>query len=690
MRFAADTGGTFTDLIVEYDDGNIKMFKAPTTPSNPVQGVLDALANAAKDSGISLHKFLRQADCFIHGTTHAINAIITGNTAKTAFLTTKGHPDILLMREGGRTEPFNHSVAYPDAYIPRSLTWEIPERINYAGDVIEPLNEEAVIDVIQKMKGQHVEAVAVCLLWSISNPDHELRIQALLNKHLPDVPVTLSHKLNPTLREYRRASSACIDASLKPLMGQYLGSLMKKMEAAGFSGKLFVVSSQGGMMEASSLAEAPIHAINSGPSLAPLAGSYYAQLEHQYEAVIVADTGGTTYDVSLVRQGHIPMSREMWIGEPYRGHMTGFPSVDVKSIGAGGGSIAWVDGGGMLHVGPKSAGAEPGPACYGHGGLEPTLTDACLVLGYLDPDYFLGGSMKINIALSREAISSRVAEPLGISLEEAAWSIMDLATENMTQAIVDITVNQGIDATQAVLIGGGGAAGLNSTFIAQRLGCKQLIIPEVGAALSAAGELMSDLSMEYRSTYFSSTENFDIKRANVVLADLRSRCEDFIKKAGQHSKQHSIVYKVEARYPSQVWEIEVDLPFEQFSSDEDVVSLRQNFHDTHQRIFAIQDSESHVECVTWSATVRCKMNQRDGLGRVIHDNEGRKTKTRQIYFANYGAVDARIESIHQLTIDEKYKGPAVIESPFTTVVIDPGSHYSRSANGSLVIEPFGA
>ena len=396
MRFACDTGGTFTDLIVEDDQGGLHMYKASTTPADPVKGVLDALALAAVDMDRSLADLLAQGDMLIHGTTHAINAIITGNTAKTAFLTTAGHPDILVLREGGRIEPFNFVAPYPEPYLPRALTYEVPERIDSAGDVHTALDEAAVVDIAQDLKAQNVEAVAVCLLWSIYNPMHELRVGELLEQHLPDVPYSLSHQLNPALREYRRASSTAIDASLKPLMGRYLGGLTERLTEAGFSGRTLVLTSQGGMLDANDLAQKPIHAINSGPSMAPIAGRNYARLDSDAPNVIIADTGGTTYDVSLVRQGRIPLTKETWIGQPFRGHMTGFPSIDIKSVGAGGGSIAWVDAGGLLHVGPQSAGAVPGPVCYGGGGTEPTMTDACLTLGYVDPDYFLGGTMQLD------------------------------------------------------------------------------------------------------------------------------------------------------------------------------------------------------------------------------------------------------------------------------------------------------
>ena len=322
LRFACDTGGTFTDLLVESAD-DLRMYKASTVPGDPAKGILDALALAAADRDISLQALLSQGDAFVHGTTHAINAIITGNTAKTAFLTTEGHPDILVIREGGRLDPFDHSVPFPEPYVSRSLTFELPERIDYAGAIKISLDEDAVLRVIEQLRRLKVEAVAVCLLWSIINPVHELRVGALLAEHLPNVAVTLSHALNPTLREYRRASSAVIDASLKPVMTRYLSGVDQRLKEAGFTGRVLVLTSQGGTMDAAELAQAPIHAINSGPSMAPVGGRHFARLEGLEQDLIVADTGGTTYDVSLVRGDTIPWTRETWIGRPYGGHMNG-------------------------------------------------------------------------------------------------------------------------------------------------------------------------------------------------------------------------------------------------------------------------------------------------------------------------------------------------------------------------------
>lgn len=687
MRFAVDTGGTFTDLIVEDNTGGLHMFKASTTPDDPIRGVLDALEVAARSFEITLKELLGKGDMFIYGTTHAINAVITGNTARTAFLTTKGHPDILVLREGGRVEPFNFTIPYPEPYIPRSLTWEIPGRIVADGSEYMPLDDAVVMKVIGELKEKKIEAVAVCLMWSIVNFAHERRVGQLLGEHLPGVPYTLSHQLNPTLREYRRASSTCIDASLKPMMSAYMSRLETHIKSAGFNGRLLVVTSQSGVMDAGEVAKTPIHLLNSGPSMAPVSGRYFSLVDEKSDTAIIADTGGTTYDVGLVRRGRIPWTRETWIGHPYRGHMTGFPSVDVKSIGAGGGSIAWVDEGGMLHVGPQSAGAVPGPVCYGRGGTGPTLTDASLVLGYLDPDFFLGGSMKLDTSLAFKAIAERVAKPLGITVENAAAAIISVATENMVQAILDITVNQGIDPRSAILIGGGGAAGLNSVLIARRLESPCLLIPEVGAALSAAGAIMSDLTSQYHAALFTKTSNFNFKHVNEILESLEAQCREFIAGPGKGSHQQTIQLWAEARYPEQIWEIEIPLLRRRFDGPEDVEALISAFHNAHEEIFAIRDAESGIEVVSWSATVSCRIRREEGGSLVARKMTGGLEGNRKAFFPGYGQVDTRVQRFEAMKVGENLTGPAIVESSFTTIVINPGATAVRRASGSLSIDP---
>lgn len=690
MRLACDTGGTFTDLLAERDDGSVSMFKAPTTPDDPIEGVIATIRLAAQRDGVALDRFLAGVDEIIHGTTHAINAIITGRVARTALLATEGHPDILVLREGGRSDPFDHEMAYPPAYVPKALTFEIPERIDYAGAVVRALDEERVIDVLDTLRSLEVEAVACCLIWSIANPQHELRIGALLQRFLPGVPYTLSHVLNPSLREYRRAVSTAIDASLKPIMTRYLGSLDSRLRDAGFRGRLFIQTSEGGVLSAAQLASTPIHTLNSGPSLAPVAGQRIARSIAQTPDVIVADTGGTTYDVTLIRGDRIPMTRESWVGRPHEGLMTGFPSVDVKSVGAGGGSIAWLDAAGLLRVGPASAGSRPGPACFGFGGTRPTLTDAAVVLGYIDPGYFLGGRMTLDPQLARDAVGS-IAATLGVSLEQAALAIYGVATENMVQAIMDITVRQGIDPARALLIGGGGAAGLNSTMIGRRLGCERVVIPFAGACLSAAGALLSDLKCSFRRTQFCTTAAFPFDTINACLAELTDRCRAFAAEAADDGAGCRIELYCEARYPNQVWEVEVQFERSSLRHAADVDDLRERFHAAHRTLFGYDEPQSQVEIVSWCAVVTLPSGRPTNSEMRPHaDSPARTLKQRAAWFDGHElAIQTPVHDFSGVPSDEDKAGPAIIETPVTTVVIDPGARFRLDPRAGLVIYPRG-
>jgi N-methylhydantoinase A len=684
LRFAIDTGGTFTDLIVGESDGSLTMHKSPTTPADPVAGVVNVLRVAAEARGEPLEDYLARGELLVHGTTHAINAIVTGRTARTAFLTTEGHPDTLVFREGGRQDAFNFTVPYPEPYVPKALTFEVVERITADGGVHTALDESQVVRLLAQLRDLGVEAVAVCLLWSVVNPEHERAIGRLIEQHLPGIPYTLSHQINPSIREYRRAMSTCLDASLKPIMGAYMRSLDQRLRDVGFAGRLLIVTSQGGMMDAAQVAESPVHLINSGPSMAPVGAQAYCTTS-AIDTLIVGDTGGTTFDVSLVRDGRIPRTRETWLGKPYSSHLTGMPSVDTRSIGAGGGSIAWVDEGGLLHVGPQSAGAVPGPAAYGRGGTKPTVTDAAVVLGYIDPDHFLGGRMKLDRDAAREAIERDVARPLEQTVEVAAAAIMELATEHMVQAILDITVNRGLDPASAAFVGGGGGAGLNCVAIGKRLGCRHVLVPETAAALAAAGSLVSDLVAHYQAMLHTTTDRFDFAAVNALLDRLRTQCEEFHRQTGAGTELIGIDWSVEARYPDQAWEIEVPLRTGRFDSAADVKALRADFHRVHEETFAVSDETSEVEIVGWNAAVRCRITSQK-RGSMRTQGTGDVGAARQTYFKGSGWVETQIVSLDELDGNTTIVGPAILESGFTSIVVDPGARVTRDAMGTLVIE----
>ncbi|HET8757205.1 MAG TPA: hydantoinase/oxoprolinase family protein [Solirubrobacteraceae bacterium] len=599
LRMAADVGGSFTDLVV--DDGtDLLAFKAPTTPADPAAGVLDAVAVAAHAGAATVAELLGRTEVFVHGTTRALNAVLTGQTARTALLTTAGHPDVLLFREGGRTAPFDLEVEYPRPLVPRALTFEVPERIVSDGGIRRPLDEDAVVELIGRLREENVEAVAVCLLWSVVDGRHERRVGELLDEHLPGVPYTLSHVLNPTLREYRRACSTALNASLLRLMGDYLEHLGNRLRDAGLGGRLMLVSSSGGTLHAAQAARAPIHALNSGPAMAPAAARSIAAAEAAAPTAVVFDSGGTTCDVSVIRDGAILATRETWVGPLGAGHITGFPSVDVRSIAAGGGSIASVDREGLLHVGPRSAGADPGPACYGRGGTEPTMTDACLVAGYLDPDTFLDGALRLDAAAAEAALAP-LAAALGVTVAGAADAVIELATDHLVAAIEQITLGKGVDPRTTPLVGGGGAAGLNIVAIARRLGAPLAIVPAYGATLSAAGALVTPLVEEHAVTAPTASDRFDADAVRATAAELGRRCAAFHASNAAVSADAWVEYSVEARYRHQVWDLVVDHPPLGDAGSDQLADLVERVHAAHERAYGVDDRGGAVEFLTWRA-----------------------------------------------------------------------------------------
>ena len=688
FRLAADTGGTFTDLVVDEVGGAPRFYKRSTTPSEPVIGVFDTLKAGAEDLGISVNNLLERSDLFVFGTTRATNAIVTGTTAKTALLITEGHPDILLLREGGgRKSLFDYTQEFPEPYIPRELTFEVKERTAADGEILIPLDEKLLINQFERLKQQEVKAIAVSLLWSPINDKHESRVGELISRHLPGIPFTLSSALNPSIREYRRTSSAAIDASLKPLMSRFFRELEENLGKEGFNGRLLIMTSAGGVLDASAVAETPIHSIGSGPAGAPVAGLHFMSIDTSVDTAIVTDAGGTTFDVSLLRNGIIPTTRETMVGDTVAGYITGFPSVDVKSVGAGGGSIAWVDDGGLLHVGPMSAGADPGPACYGRGGNRPTVTDACLVLGYIDPEYFLGGTMDVNLELANKAIQTNIAKPLKLDLHESAAAILALAAERMVTAIEDITLIQGIDPEESVLIGGGGGAGLYCMGIAKRLNCWPILIPEAAAALSATGAILSDLKTTFMVTNLITTNQFDKGKANSIIQSLIEKCNGFIEESGAGCVSSEIKLFVEGRYPHQVWEIEFPLCGTKFSSDEDIEKLENDFHEQHDQLFAIQDENSHIEVLTWGARVSCTLIKQDSMHSPSAPGKTGLQNKRRAYFPDEGLIDTPVKQVQEMVLDESYTGPLLVESPVTTLVIEKGYKVKRTINGSILINP---
>lgn len=686
-RISVDTGGTFTDVVVTDERGRFTVGKALTDKRRAFASIEAGLAVAAEELGLDVAGLLAESAMFVYGTTRGTNGIVERKTARTAFLTTQGFPDILLLKEGGKAEPHNLRMEYPDPYVARRLTFEVPERINAEGGVETPLDEDAVRALLATLAERQVEAVAVCLLWSIANPAHELRVGELIEQALPGVPYTLSHQLNPILREYRRASSTAIDASLKPLMQEYLTTLEADLRAAGYRNDILVSTSFGGVMHLHDVVQKPIYLVKSGPAMAPVAGLAYVSAESLAEDIIVCDAGGTTFDVSLVRDGEVEFSRDTWLGPAWTGDNLGMASVAVHSIGAGGGSIAWVDPGGLLRVGPHSAGSEPGPACYGRGGDEPTVTDAAVVLGYIDPAHFLGGRMPLDEDAAKRVVG-RLAETLGESVERAAFAIMAVANENMIEAIKELTINEGINPAESTLVAGGGAGGLNIVPIAAELGCRTVLVPRTAGALSASGMQFSDIVTEAGASKLTATDQFDFEGVNAALADIDARLDTF----GTRLTERGFTdlrkrYFVEARYRFQVWELEIEVGASRFESPADVEALVEAFHQMHDRVFAITDPGQAVECLNWRgrlvANVKAPTLEPSRAGRTEHADPDRR---RPAYFGQ-GLVETPIYLGEHLGTDVVIDGPAIIEEPTSTLVVNPGASARVSAGGRYILTP---
>ncbi|GAA0319215.1 hydantoinase/oxoprolinase family protein [Kineococcus aurantiacus] len=663
-RIAVDTGGTFTDVVVGSDTGDMAVGKALTTYDRVFTGFEASVHRAAESVGWDGEEVLRNADVIVYGTTHATNAVLTGRVARTALLTTDGFADTLLLREGGRRDAFDSKAAYPGPYIPRRLTYEVRERISSEGDVLVPLDEQQVREVLQQLADENIEAVAVSFLWSIVNDTHEKRLGQLIEDILPGVPYTLSHEANPTIREYRRSSAAAIDASLKPLMADHLGNLRSDLVQYGFSGDLLVVTSEGAVLDVADVLDRPVLLLNSGPSMAPLVGAAAAP---DREIVVVCDMGGTTFDVSLVEKGVVRHTREAWLGEPFVGHLTGLSSVAVSSIGAGGGSIAWIDGGGLLRVGPQSARSTPGPAAYGRGGEEPTVTDACVALGYLDASGFEGG-FTLDRHAAVKAIDSRIAGPLGMDTTQAAQAILDVSANHMATAIRQASLEQGVDPRGALIVAGGGAGAMVAAAIGILLEADTVLIPATAGVLAAYGAHRAPIATEFLSPLHNDTHAFDAASATRAVEDLKAKAAVFAARFDGVGEKPEFTYFVDARYPGQAWDLRVHLVSAPEGPDTATV-IEQAFHAEHDRRNGTHDARSRVEVITWG--VRVEVPRPEQLKDTVATSGAPQShRTDPMVFGGATYDTTRFRGV-TLGPADKIVGPAVIDLPTTTIVVPP-------------------
>lgn len=681
---SADTGGTFIDLVVRDHENEFHFGKALTTHDRVFEGMESALSSVGEDLGLSSKEILEDTRLFIYGTTHATNAIVTRKVAKTAFLTTEGFADTLVLKEGGKRDVFDYDTEYPQPYIPRRRTFEIPERISSDAGVVTPMDEEALRNILLDLKRNDYESIAVSLLWSVINPTHELRVGELIDELLPEIPYTLSHRLAPIVREYRRASATAIDASLKPLMQQHFRQLEQDLHGFGYEGQLLVSSSLGGVLGVEEIIEAPINAAKSGPAMAPVAAATYSEVESLGGNTIVCDTGGTTFDIGLTHDSELVQTRETWIGGEWEGDLLGISSVDIRSIGSGGGSIAWVDEGGLLRVGPQSAGSEPGPACYGRGGTEATLSDAACVLGFFDPEYFLGGRMELDSSAAHSAVE-RVATKLGKTVAETAWGILMISSDHMVDAVHDMTISQGLNPKDSTVVAGGGAAGISILQIAAELGSERIVLPRTASVLSATGMHFANIIKEEGAPLITRSDKFAFTPVNDVLKRLTQKLHTFAKGLDLEETDYRLEYFTEARYEGQVWDILVPLPVSRIDDSDAIASILSAFHAHHDRLFGVRDEDANLEFISWKARIVAEIGattQRSVPGPLTSGNPSRY---RECYFGSSDWVRTGIFFPADLQPGTYVSGPAVIQEPTTTLVVYPGMATEISSSGNYIL-----
>ncbi|AGL02209.1 hydantoinase/oxoprolinase family protein [Desulfoscipio gibsoniae] len=678
-----DIGGTFTDASILDENGDINVFKSLTTHDNYLDGMIDVLNVAAEYYNETLEEFLHSCSPFndgslTHGSTIATNAVLERKVAKVGMICTKGFRDVLLFRDGPIKNPFDFQLDYPEPYIPRYRILPVTERINSEGKIDIPLDENEVRQVIEQFKKWNVQAIAICLLWSVVNPIHEDRIRDIILEEWPEVNIVRSSVVNPCIREYRRWVSAAMDASLSPLISKYTMEINQKFKKLGLQGEVGMLNSSGGIVTADELVYRPLYAIDSGPAMAPVTGKTYVESDLAEENIVVFDMGGTSFDVSCIIEGVISVSRETKIGD----EVPGISRIDVNSIGSGGGSIAWVDPGGMIRVGPHSAGSAPGPACYDKGGIYPTVTDANVVLGYMEADYFNAGRMCLNPELAEKAIYEYIAKPLGLDLNEAAFTVWSTVNANMITAIKEITIQQGIDPREFVAVAGGGACGVHAIPLAEGLNMKKILIPKTAGALSAVGGIFSDVVSEFSKSFYTETRDFDFQGVNEVIKSLYAEAIEFFDRNNILEGKRVLEFYVEGRYPYQVWEIPVALDSDVFNEygeldQEGINKLVEKFHEEHEMVFAVKEPEAYVECIFWRVKA---IGKRTVVAELKENTKQRERPardalkgTKKAYFRDLGGmVDTNVYLGQELRYGNKIEGPAIIVEPTTTIIIYPG------------------
>ena len=683
-RLGIDAGGTFTDFVVaDRKSGQVKLFKALSTPADPTKAIENGLNLVADDFGLSVHDIVSNCDLCINGTTVGLNALITHRGGKTGLICTAGHEDSIEIRNGHKEDGYRYDPEYPAAtmLVPRYLRKGVRERVISDGSVRTAMHEEDVRAACELFRAEGVETVAISFVWSVLNTAHEKRAAAIVREMLPDAILTIGSELYPQIREYTRTSTAVVNAYLAPVMRKYVAAVDAYFNTHGARQPVRYFQSNGGLAIGQVMTDRSVYAINSGPASAPQAGLYVCA-PFKKKNVITVDMGGTSFDITLTKDGQTNLNKNI----DFLRYRIGVPMIQVETLGAGGGSIGWIDSHGILQVGPQSAGSDPGPACYGQGGVEATTSDANLVLGYLNPVGLLGGKLPLDLAKARTAMK-RVADRLGMSVERAAYGMYTIVNNNMVNGIRRVSVERGYDPRDFVLVGAGGATAAHITALAHEMGIKTIILPKLASGLCAFGQIISDVKYNYMATSPARLDNREAcTRINALFDEIEVKGVSHLVSDGFVKKEIAVKRSMDMRYVGQVHECTVDIETFEINA-KTIGKVIDAFHKRHEELYTYSERHNAVEVVNIESTV---------FGRIEKPKLPKYTKRgtakaalkgyrKAIFEASGKTTKTPIYDGEKLGVGAKVLGPAIIEEVTTTIVIEPGWAAVLDATGSYVI-----
>ena len=675
-KIGIDVGGTFTDFVVAGEGGQPRFFKTQSTPDDPSIGVMTGLREAAAAYGLSLDQLLGDTDLVIHGSTVATNTLVERKGARVGLITTDGFRDLLEMREGLKEDRYNLRMQPVEPLAARYLRAGVPERVRANGTVERPLDEAALVENLECLVQEGAEALAVCFLFSYLNPSHEQRAWENIRRRFPDMYTSLSHEVIPQIKEFDRLSTTVINSYVGPVFSRYLSRLAERFEAYPQLKDVLIMQSNGGVAPIADSGRMAVRAILSGPAGGVSAAAYIGQLLDE-PRVIAFDMGGTSTDISLIENGVPHITNEKFEA----GWKIAAPMIDIHTLGAGGGSIARVDEGGILHVGPDSAGAEPGPACYGKGGERPTVTDASLALGYLDASNFLGGRASLDFAAAERALAGDVAAPLNLSNVESAYGVFKVVCTTIAEGIRLMSVQRGVDPREFTMMGFGGASGLHASEVARQLQVSKVYIPASAPVLSAYGMLNTDIKYDFFRSYPVSLDRIDLNELRVILEELGAQGRDKLSAQGVAEEAVEIHYSADMRYLDQIYEVTVPLPDSVLPDSEFIARLTSNFHRRYEELYSYNQQSQEVRLVTLRVSAVGKLPRVAQLDRTGDGNAASTVGSRRVYFGEWR--DAQTYAADSLLAGTEIAGPAILESDFTTILVWPEDYATVDSMGGV-------